>query len=294
MKNILVFGGGGFIGGHVVDRAKERGLNPIIFDRKQTRTDVDFFLGDIKDFGAVNEAVKKSDYAINLSGILGTQETIRKPIPSVKTNTIGALNFAEAMVPDDFHSIQGVQIGVGNYWMNNSYSISKNAAVRFCQMYNKENGTKIAIVRAVNAYGPRQSVKPVRKITPTFIMRALRGEDIEIYGDGEQIMDMVYVTDLADILINAAIMDHDRYDEHVFEAGPGLNITVNQIASSIVRLTNSSSKIIHVPMRPGETKGAVVKADPKTLRPIKGYDFTPLEAGLKRTVDWYTEHQEDL
>lgn len=291
-KNLLITGASGFIGGHVVDRAIERGFNPIIFDRKQTRHDVDFFLGDIRDFGAVNEAVKKADYVINLAGILGTQETIKKPIPSVMTNIVGTLNFLEAMVPDQFHSIQGVQIGVGNYWMDNSYSITKSTAVRFCNMYNNENDTKIAIVRAVNAYGPRQAIGPVRKITPTFIMRALRNEDIEIYGDGNQIMDMVYVTDLADILINAATQGHGEYSGHVFQAGPGLNLTVNDIAEAIIRITGSKSKITHVPMRPGETPGAVVKADPKTLDKLGEYKFTQFEYGISKTIDWYKENHE--
>lgn len=287
---ILVTGASGFIGSHVVDEAISRGLEVISFDRrvgeglKGGRGEV--FLGDITDYHAVREAVNHADYAINLAGILGTQETINDPIPSIQVNTIGALNFFRACVPTDFHRVKAVQIGVGNYWMNNSYSISKSSAIRFAQMYNKEHGTQIAMVRALNAYGPRQKHKPVRKIIPTFIHKAFNGENIEIYGDGEQVMDMIYVTDLAKILVDAATLDHGVYDK-VFEAGTGANITVNQIAKQVIEETRSKSKIVHIPMRPGEEPGAVVKGNPETLKPLGERELIQFKEGIRKTVEWY-------
>ena len=292
MKTLLVTGGSGFIGSHVVDEGLKRGYKVVSFDRHENPdSPAEQFLGDITDYHAIREAVNHSDYAINLAGILGTQETINDPIPSVQVNTIGALNFFRACMPTKFHKVKAVQIGVGNYWMNNSYSISKSAAVRFAQMYNKENDTQIAVVRALNAYGARQLWEPVRKIIPTFITRAMKNEDIEIYGDGEQIMDMIYVKDLAKILVDAAVEDHGCYTNgHIFEAGTGANTTVNQIAQAVIDEVGSKSKIKHVPMRPGETPGAVVKGDPKTLERLNKYDLTPFEEGIKDTVKWYKEN----
>ncbi|GAG40582.1 unnamed protein product, partial [marine sediment metagenome] len=245
-----------------------RGLGVVAFDRYnipgQFPYDVERFVGDIRDYEAVQEAVNKVDYVVNLAGILGTQETIRKPIPSIQTNIVGTLNVLEAMVPNAFHEVQGVQIGVGNYWMNNSYSITKSTAIRFCKMYNKENGTKMGMVRALNAYGRNQKHKPVRKIIPTFVVKALRGEDIEVYGDGEQIMDMVHVTDVAKVLLDVATGDNVDY-QRVYEAGTGRKTTVNWIAEQVIKAAGTKSQLVHIPMRPGEPKGSVVLGDPSTL-----------------------------
>lgn len=294
MTKILITGSSGFIGRYVVEEALWRGFTPVCFDRHrdtQYPEGCEVFLGDIRDAEAVQEAVQKVDYAVNLAGILGTQETIDRPIPSVQTNVIGTLNFLEACRPTKFHSVQAVQIGVGNHWMNNSYSITKSTAVRFCWMYNEEHGARVAVVRGLNAYGPRQKHKPVRKITPTFIVKALRGDPIEVYGDGEQVMDMIYVKDLARILVNAAVKGHGCYDT-VFEAGTGRRTTVNWIAAQIIEAAGSKSEIVHLPMRPGETPGAVVLGDPSTLAPL-GVDAANLvqfEDAIGPTVAWYREH----
>lgn len=286
MEKVLVTGASGFIGGHVINEAYQRGLDVITFDRYDLRKSHEAFLGDIRDYESVQEAVAKVDYVVNLAGILGTQETIRKPIPSVQTNIIGALNVLEAMVPSQFHSVQGVQIGVGNYWMDNSYSISKSSAIRFCKMYNKENGTKMGMVRALNAYGPRQKHKPVRKIIPTFIVKALRDESIEVYGDGDQIMDMIYVGDVAKILLDVATGDDVDYQK-VYEAGTSRRTTVNWIATKVIEAVGSGS-IKHIPMRPGEPPGSVVVGDPSNF--YNDVALVPFEEGIKKTVEWYKEN----
>ncbi|MFH1955868.1 MAG: NAD-dependent epimerase/dehydratase family protein [Patescibacteria group bacterium] len=183
-KNILVTGGNGFIGSHVVENLLNKGHVPIIFDRKGPTAQVkgvSYFWGDIINKNSVDEAVLNSDGVIDLAGILGTSETVDNPFPCIETNILGALNVFEACRS---HVKPAVQISLGNFWMNNPYSISKNTAERLALMYNKEHGTRIAIVRGLNAYGEGQKHAPVRKIIPNFIVRALRNTPIEIYGDG--------------------------------------------------------------------------------------------------------------
>lgn len=288
-KKLLVTGSNGFIGRQVIEEALKRRLIPVCFDRHYDHIfpkDCEIILGDIRDAGAIRGAIQEVDYAINLAGILGTQETINDPIPSIETNLIGAINFLDACRPTKFHQVRAVQIGVGNYWMNNSYSISKSAAERYCLMYNKEHGTKVAIVRGLNAYGPGQKHKPVRKIIPSFIVRALNNADIEIYGDGKQIMDMIYVKDLANILIDACVKDHRTYDQ-VIDAGTGRKTTVNWIAAQVIKVCKSKSKIVYLPMRPGEGEKSVVLANRKTLKTLGKYYFIPFEKGIKIAVNWY-------
>lgn len=298
MKKVIVFGGNGFIGGHVVDNLLDKGFEVTVFARHDFDRDnimaphkgYRFFLGDIKDREAVLHAVSKHDGAINLSGILGTSETVDNPYPSVAVNIMGGLNFLQAVRE---YKIKAVQITVGNHFMNNSYSITKTTVERFALMFNKEHNTQIAIVRGLNAYGERQKHAPVRKITPNFIIPALKGEKIRVNGNGKQIMDMIYVKDLAEILVRALIFDHGVYDK-VFEAGTGHKTTVNDIANTINKLTNNKAGIEHVPMRAGEPEDSVVLGNPDTLKPlrIERNKLMDIERGLDKTIFWYKNYYE--
>jgi nucleoside-diphosphate-sugar epimerase len=251
------------------------------------------FLGDIRDEVAVTEAMAQVDSWIHLAGVLGTQETIQNPKPAAETNIIGGLNILEAAVQYD---LPGVYIGVGNHWMNNTYSISKTTVERFVHMYNKERGTKINIVRAMNAYGPRQKAAPpygsskVRKITPAFVCRALMGDPVQIYGDGEQVSDMVWVGDVAKVLVNAMekAVNGIVFDR-VVEVGPAKHNTVKEVAELVIELCGSKSELEFLPMRPGELAKASVTADVSSLElvEIRPDELVPLEQGLSETVDYF-------
>ncbi len=288
---LLILGGDGFIGGYVADEALARGMHVTIFDRcrQNYERDVAFWMGDIRDTAAVRTAMFYADYAINLAAILGTQETIRTAADCVEVNLLGTLHFLDACLPTKLHQVQGVQIGIGNYWMDSPYPISKRAALSFTRMFNKELGTRVAMVRAMHAYGERQKYRPVRKIVPTFIMQALRGEPLTVYGDGQQIVDMIYAGDLARILVDACTKTHVRYD-HVYEAGTGRKMTVNEVALAIIDAAGSSSQLKHLPMRPGEEEHAVITARPETLEDLGEYEFVRFEDGIRPVVDWYRRH----
>jgi len=292
---ILVTGGAGFIGSHVVDNLLEKGHEVTIFDRFNTNSHnpkANFYLGDVKDRDKVLEAVSKHDIVINLAGILGTSESLLNPIPSVDVNIKGALNVFDAC---RIYKKKGMQVGVGNYFMNNPYSITKHTAVRFALMYNKEHKTKIAIVRGLNIYGARQKHRPIRKVVPNVIIPALLNKPITVYGDGEQIMDFLYVKDFAEIIARSVLLDHGIYNK-IFEAGMGEDTTINDLVNLVLRLTNSKSEVRHVPMRKGESERSIVKGNPETLRSlgIKKENLTPLEEGLALTVQWYKEHLKEF
>lgn len=288
MKKILVTGGNGFIGSHVIENLLKKGFDVAIFDRykkEEQRKDVEYFYGDVRDWKAISEAIHKCDGVIHLAGILGTQETVKNPIPAVQTNILGSINVFEAC---SLYDKKCVYIAVGNHWMNNPYSITKTTAERFALMYNKERGTKIAVVRGFNAYGIGQKAMPVRKVIPNFIIPALKNENILIYGSGNQQMDMIYAGDLAEILVRALIIEHNCYDK-IFEGGTGTAPTVNKIAERIIELCGSKSKIVHALMRPGEEKESIVKADLETLRPLDYIPETLLREGLKKAIEFYKD-----
>ena len=169
---VLVTGGAGFIGSYVVEKLMERGHEPVIFDHyNRGNYPCPVILGDVRDEVAVTEAMAHVDSWIHLAAVLGTQETIANPRPAALSNLMGGLNMLEAAAQ---YKLPGTYIGVGNHWMNNPYSITKTMIERFIDMYNNDRGTTVNIVRAMNAYGPRQRAVPpwgdskVRKITPSF------------------------------------------------------------------------------------------------------------------------------
>ncbi len=289
---VLVTGGNGFIGGHTVAALIARGHEPLVFDRKRNPQMVNSVFGDIRDATHVTDAMACVDGFIHLAGILGTQETVANPRPAAETNILGSLNVLEAAAQ---YKVPGVCIGVGNHWMQNPYSITKTTVERFVAMYNKERGTRINIVRPVNAYGPGQSApKPygsssVRKITPSFVCRALNDDPIEVYGDGNQVSDMVYVEDVATSLVRALRLASQGNILPAIEIGPLEHNSVIQIAELVIELTRSRSKIVNLPMRPGEAPGESVTASVESMNAagIFPEDFTRIRDGLKRTVDYY-------
>lgn len=298
-------GGFGFIGQYVVEELQRRGYTPLVLDRGlrpwSERPAVEVFLGDVRDAAGVTEAAAHADAIIHLAGVLGTQETISNPRPAAETNVLGGLNVFEAAVQYD---LPLVNIAVGNHWMNNTYSITKSTMERFAEMYRVERGLRVAIVRALNAYGPRQSVarpygsSKVRKIMPAFVMRALDGKSIEIYGDGSQIMDMIHVTDVARTLVSTLeTLTATGRVEHVIEAGTGRSTTVKDIAETVLKavgVVDTDAMITHLPMRPGEPEHSVVLGDSTTLNEVSvdPSSLVRLEDGVVDTIEYYRHYFE--
>ena len=294
---VLVTGGMGFIGQYVVEELRDRGHEPLIFDHhKRLWPDgVEVFLGDVIDPIAVTEAMAHVEGWIHLAAVLGTQETIFNPRPAAQSNLMGGLNILEAAAQ---YKLPGAYIGVGNHWMNNPYSITKTMIERFVSMYNADRGTQVNIVRAMNAYGPRQLASApygpgkVRKITPSFVCRALHNDPIELYGGGHQISDMVYVADVAKALVLAleSASDGDVFDTAI-EVGPIEHNTVREVAELIIELSGSKSDLVDLPMRPGEIPNAVVAADTVTLDLVgmNPDDMVDLETGMTRTIEYFRE-----
>jgi len=289
--NILVTGGSGFIGRYVCGKLMKAGNQVTIYDIVPPKFECDFFIeGSMVQTSRLEMAVKSCNAVMHLAGLLGTAETIDNPVMPAKVNIMGSLTLFDFCRQ---YERRCCYIGVGNHFMLNTYAISKTAAEKFALMYNKEHHTKIVVVRGLNAYGPYQKHKPVRKVIPNFVLPALRNQPIIIYGSGEQIMDFIYVEDLAEILCRALLSEHSAYG-YVIEAGSGNKTTINYIAEKIIELAGSKSQIEHVPMRPGELADSVVVADTKTLRPLKykPADFTEINDGLKKTIDFYRENLE--
>lgn len=263
MKVVAVTGATGFIGRYVVEELLSRGYEVIAADRagREIPENVELFLGDVRDSNSMTELAAHADGVIHLAAVLGTQETIGNPAPAAETNILGSLNVMNACKQYD---IPMVYAGVGNHWMRNTYSTTKTAVERLIFQYRDEFNSKFAVVRPVNAYGPRQrAAEPfapgkVRKIVPAFVCRAIAGMPIEVYGDGSQVSDMVHVRDVAKVFVTALEqVAAGKRIEHTIEVGPSESHSVQEVAELTAKLTaeitgKPAVKVANLPMRPGE------------------------------------------
>jgi UDP-glucose 4-epimerase len=266
---VLVTGGAGFIGQAVKLQLEMRGHEMVTFD----------YPNDVISVPQVAMGVQDADAVINLAGRLGTSETFGAEYATAKVNILGAINVADACAKA---GVPMVQIGTGHKGQQNPYAITKGCAEDLLLARVRETGQRIAVVRAFHAYGPGQKAFPphgkstVRKIIPSFVCRALQDMDIEINGSGAQIVDLIHVDEVARILVESI---GDASGE-VIQAGTGVRTSVRQCAEIVRGLAGSQSRIVHLPMRPGEPEYSRVVADQP--RSVLGFPY-----GLADTVEYY-------
>ena len=290
MRKAFVIGGSGFIGSHLVELLLKRKYKVAIYDIKKPdgfNFVGAFFEQSVLDRKALELSILtfKPNVIFECSGILGTAETFEHIEKAIDVNIKGTINVLELAKK---YKLPVVYIGLTNKWLN-PYTISKRASEKFCLMYAKEFGVKVTVLKGLNAYGPRQHWSKVRKIAPTFIVRAIKNEDIIINGTGNQIVDMVHATDLAEMMIR--IYEKGNCWGLSFDGGTGIPMTVNEVAQKIIKMVGSKSKIIHKKMRKGEPKMSVTLANPAPVRQL--LDFYPqisFEKGMKETIRWYRKN----
>lgn len=276
-KRALVTGAEGFVGSHLVAALKQHGYRVSTFDIKSG--------ANILNSQQVDKAVGKVEVVFNLAGILGTHELIEaNTIKAVEVNVIGALNVLEAARK---YQVDVVEICKPNLWLN-TYSITKQAAEDFTVMYAREHGLKTWVVRWYNIFGPRQHYGSPQKLAPTSIVKALKNKPIPVFDDGMQTADHIFAKDAAEATI--AIYKCPKAMGVPVEVGHH-HMTINKFVRTVIDLTGSRSKIKYVPMRMGEVKHSIVKANTKFLRQVIGFKpkYT-FRQGLKETIAYYRNH----
>jgi len=284
MKNVMVTGSDGFIGQFVVRRLEELGIGVSRFD---IAGDI---VSDITEESTVCNAIEDSgvDGVIHLAGILGTHELFVDVRSTVEVNVMGTINVMETLK----HHKKGIPfVGIEqpHIWYN-PYEASKMAARRYALAYAHAYDIPMSYVRAFNAYGPGQAPPGgghPTKIIPAFSTQAWSGRPIEVWGDGTGIVDLVWVGDVADVLIDTLLTARLSGPEMVVEAGTGNPMTVNQVAAWVVdrvqSLGFSRPEVAHRDMRRGEQGSSRSSNTAQTNRqPFRG-------AHLNATIDWYRQ-----
>lgn len=286
----VVIGGGGFLGGAIADYLIEEGHGVVIVDRtaSASKEGAITIQADIMDKKAIAKAVEGAEEVYHTAGMLGTSELNGSIQLATQVNVVGACNVFEQCIKAGVQRV--FYPGKPNVWLN-TYSITKQASEDFAALYHEEYDTDFIRLRWFNAYGPAQHTHPIRKIVPTFALLARFGLPIDIFGSGQNIVDMVHAKDIGKY---AALATHHNLSDKVYEFGRGVPLSVIQVAKDINEVAGVvNPSITHQAMRKGETEDTVLIADTMPFKDAmfkkakKLVVFEPWMESLKETYDWY-------
>jgi UDP-glucose 4-epimerase len=290
----VVLGSSGFVGRACVEELLGRGDTVIGFDkgRKKNKPNenlanesrLSFLEGNILDREMLTAAFEGADEIYLLAGQLGTSELESSMRLAIETNILGALTVFETAlacrVPKVFLASKP------SVWLN-TYTITKHTAEKIANLLSRYHPIEISVLRYLNIYGPGQKIYPVRKVLPAFAVQAIRGLPLNVYGEGNQTVDMLFVKDAARITVEVM---RQKFNPDAMDCGTGTEMTVLEVAESVNKYFNNSAGIKHMPMRLGETPNTRLVADnTELIRCIGDIQFTPYEDGLAESLAYY-EH----
>jgi UDP-glucose 4-epimerase len=299
---ILVTGGAGFIGSHIVEhfqgKAEVRVLDNLRsgFRNNLNGFQYEFMQGSILDRDFVRRAMAGVDFVFHLAAFVSVAESMQKPVECAETNTLGTLVVLEAaagakvkkLVLSSSAAVYGDSPVVPKTEEmppspKSPYAISKLDGEYYCQMFTSENGLQTVCLRYFNVFGPRQNPRSqYAAAVPIFIDRAVRNEPITIYGDGRQTRDFIYVKDVA---AANAFFAMQAPVTGVFNVACGRRTTINDLAAEICRLTGSRSEIRHADGRAGDIQHSIAATDK-----LNAAGFTPgsgFPEALQATIECF-------
>lgn len=297
---ILVLGGCGFIGSHVVDALRAAGENVRVFDRQPEQfrpplPGVEYRFGMFGDRAAVVQALTGVDHVVHLisTTVPGTADL--DPRADVQDNVVGTLSLLEAMTEMGIGRILFLSSGGTVYGVPqqvpipethrlapiNSYGIGKAAIESYLSLYQRTQGLSPVVLRASNPYGPRQGQTGIQGVVGTCLRRLIEDRPLEIWGDGSVVRDFFCVRDLADLCVTAVLSDRTG----PYNAGSGVGVSINEVVALVSRVAGSSVRTVHQAGRPQDVPRSIL--DVTRARTDFGWSAaTSLEDGIAETWDW--------
>lgn len=297
----LVTGGSGFIGSHVVDKLRERGLRVRVFDMvfPTFRSDIEFYHGSVLDLDALRMAMSEVDVVYHLAAVADVKDVLDDPHYAEAINVRGTVNVLEAarrckVSRIIYGSTSWVYSDIREPYVDEDtplappshlYTATKIAGEYYCRSYSNLYGLQHTILRYGIPYGPRARDAAV---VPIFVRKALRGEPLTIAGDGAQYRKFVYVEDLAEgnVLALKPVAKGRIYNLDGRE-----RVSIREIAETLQRLLGDV-KIEYVPARPGDFSGKGVSSE-RAKRELDWEPRTSFEEGLRRYVEWFKGREEE-
>src|SRR6476659_7524374 len=304
-KRVVITGAAGFIGSHLADALLDRDFSVIGIANLLTgdtanishlaNRDFSFIKHDVTNYIYVDGPV---DYVLHWASPASPIDYLELPIPTLKVGALGthkALGLAKAkgsrFVLASTSEVYGDPLEhpqKESYWGNVNpigprgvYDEAKRFAEAMTMAYHRYHGVDTKIVRIFNTYGPRMRVKDGRAV-PAFMSQALRNEDVTVFGDGTQTRSFTYITDLVEGIILLMLSNEDG----PVNIGNPVEMTIKQIAETIIRMTGATSTIVYRPLPTDDPKQR--RPDITRARTLLGWEpKVQLEEGLVKTIEYF-------
>lgn len=300
---VLVTGGAGFIGSHIVDILIDEGHEIVIVDdlssgnEKNINKKARFHKLDIQDPKLDNIFQQECpDYVIHQAAQIDVRRSVSDPLFDAKVNVLGSINIFQNCIKYNVKKVSFASSGGAIYGEQDifpapenhplrpisPYGISKLVAEHYLYYYKTVFGLNYAVLRYANVFGPRQDAHGEAGVVAIFIQKMLNGEQPTINGDGEQTRDFVYVEDVA----RANILALQNTSENIFNIGTGKETSVNQIYNYLKIIINPSVEKKHAPAKKGEQLRSVLNCK-KAKDVLQWEPQISLYEGLKKTSAFF-------
>jgi UDP-glucose 4-epimerase len=275
--NVLVTGGAGFIGSHLVDRLINKGYHVKVLDNLSTGNlsniqghidngKVEFVKGDITNLEQVKTAIQGIDAVFHLAAQISVPLSVKNPEFTYKTNVNGTINLLSSLASKNpqgkFVFISSCAVyGEPQYLPVDEkhptnpispYAESKLLGEYYTLGFNQNRLLKTAALRFFNVYGVRQGLNDYSGVITKFIDRLKQNQSLTIYGDGSQTRDFVHVSNIVDAIV--ACLENPNAEGQVFNIGTGNALTIEDLARNLIEVSGASSTILHAPVREGDIK----------------------------------------
>jgi len=308
MAKILVTGGAGFIGSHVVDLFLAKGYEVVVLDDLSTgrlsilNPQAKFYQIDIRSPKIRDVfAMEKPDYVSHHAAQMDVRRSVAQPLFDAEVNILGSINLIECAREFEVKHFIYISSGGAAYGEPErlpcdeqhpinpicQYGASKHTVEHYLYMYHANYGLKYTVLRYPNVFGPRQNPHGEAGVVAIFTGKMLAGESVLVNGDGEQTRDFVYVGDCAYANYLAVTVDHQP---GIYNLGWGRPTSINDIFITLAKATNYSNPIQHGPAKVGETRHIYLDAQ-KIAKELGWTPTVTLEQGLEKTVSYFRDSE---
>ena len=312
-QRVLVTGGAGFIGSHLVEKLVDLGARVSVIDTMLCGNKIEHLEGhnnlaihrlDVTDIQTIGPLFEGQDMVFHLAAVVGVEETQDEPVNLLNVEVVGTSNvislaaknkvkrFIFASSSEVYGDSTDPMVEEGPFNPKSTYALTKLIGEHFCQAYYQKYGLEYAALRYFNVYGPRQDD---RFVLSRFVNRALAGQDIIIYGDGNQTRDFTYIEDSIYMSLLAGIKDEGV--NQVLNFGTGKDVSINTLADMVLTSLNLKGQINTSYVNYDRRRSLEIEvfnriADTTKAEALLGYKpGTDLKAGLQKYIDWYKNRE---